>query len=231
MTFTRGVNANPCDKRRSWEQPIEQTFATAAVSNGDGSQHNNVLPKASFINNPELLQQIHRCFSKRNSSKGKIETCLKVTENASSSMNRNDVVSGNKNDEEEDEDIFASLEEYNADNHDEVTDNRAGNVPTTDNPKATTRSMESIFGDKNTTLKPEMTHRSERVGVQSNVELSTSHSLRGLSSVEYDDDGIGLDFDGHICDDDDDNDDDDGTGAHKDEKISNKKRKKRKVKR
>jgi hypothetical protein len=125
MSFTKAINADPRDRQRSWECPLEQTFGADTTTNLDSPNDGNeyCIKKATLCNS-ELLKKMQDCFDMRERGTARNEGVSNI------SMLTGNVPDGTpqmnlSNEADEDENIFASVGEYDGAGVDveEYTDN------------------------------------------------------------------------------------------------------------
>lgn len=199
LTFSVST-ADPRDQRRSWERPLEQTFASA---NAD-------LAAKMTPCHDELLQQIQRCLDMHHKSEEAKRKAVDAQAVVPAAIGRN-------TDDDDDEDIFERAGDYDGAAVSAVTDVRgdgANSEPSGPEIESNIAFIKgSIFGSKrpvaNNGESPGGQFGARAINGAMPVLSSIPLALVGLSSLQsgYCDDGIVLDFDGHGYDDDDDEND------------------------
>lgn len=188
-TFTKAINADPRDRDRSWEVPLEQTFAvTNSYGHPDSDEY--VVNKASVATS-QCLSQMLDLYTKR----------AKQQERRGTSDELSTFKAEGNADEEDDDDIFANVGEYDVN---VVPENISAEKSRSE--KHTSKRL--IFGIRDDKRKIEDRSNPEYTPMEVESPVLVHPALRKLSSLglmERDVD-VELDFGGQDYDDDDDDD-------------------------
>jgi hypothetical protein len=217
--------ADPRDRRRSWEHPLEeQTYA----GTGDATA------KATPCDD-NLLREIKRCLEKHRrvreegalNEKQSNRPAVQPTREGSEAEDEQHAVASSDNGE--DDDIFGNVGDYDGAAVTSI-DNEAGNPSEfyQNDPIMADQKKGSIFGGTLAASSEIITLGEDPLDQQDRYVAETSRPLARFSELQsgYGDDGIGMDFDGMDCED-----DEDDKNVEKDNKKKKKTRKERRAER